>query len=374
MRIAFISTSRIPARTANSIQVMKVCSTFHDLGHEVRLWVPGSKPRSNWEELQSLYGIRNEFPVRWLKSLRILRKYDFALRAVMAAILWGADLFYIWPLQAAALASKLNYPTILEMHDRPRGRVGPSLFRWYLQGKGAVRLLPITDALRNWLSTFYKVDLEKPFAIISPMGVDLERYTDLPAPTESRRRLGLPEVFTAGYTGHLYPGRGLTLLYQLAKDNPDKQFLWVGGEEESIRYWRNRKDAEGVRNLLVQGFVANEKLPLFQAACDVLLMPYESRVSVSSGGDTSAFASPMKVFEYLATGRVLFSSDLPVLREILNSSNSVILPVDDLEAWNNALLEVHQLPSKRHSLAERAKKDAYKYSWKERAKRSIQDL
>jgi glycosyltransferase involved in cell wall biosynthesis len=374
MRIAFISTSKIPSRTANSIQVMKVCDAFCQLKHQVKLWLPGSGPETKWDEFKSLYGINHDFPVQWLVSPRLLKRYDFSFRAVLAAGLWKADLYYVWPLQAAAMASWLKLPTILEVHDRPRGRAGPSLLRYYLVGGGAVRLLPITAALRQWLADFYNMELVEPFAHVSPMGVDLERYKDLPDPSEGRRRLGFPEKFTAGYTGHLYPGRGLELLYQVAHKCPEVMFLWIGGEKEAIDSWRERVEKDGVKNLRIQGFVPNEKLSLFQAACDVLLMPYESRVAVSSGSDTAAFASPMKVFEYLAAGRAILSSDLPVLLEVLNPANSVILPMDDVDAWCDALQELKDDVLKRRSLAERAKADARQYSWVERAKNSIQNL
>ena len=40
MRIAFISNSIIPSRTANSIQVIKMCEAFSNEGHEVVLLAP----------------------------------------------------------------------------------------------------------------------------------------------------------------------------------------------------------------------------------------------------------------------------------------------------------------------------------------------
>lgn len=374
MRIAFISASKIPSRTANSIQVMKVCNAFCALNHQVTLWVPGFNPGVNWDDLKSLYGIDYDFPIHWLRSSDVFRKYDFSLRAVFAARFWGADLLYVWPLQAAALASRLKLPTLLEAHDRPRGRLGPSLMRWYLTGAGAVRLLPITVALRQWLAEFYRVELAEPFALVSPMGVDLKQYDNLPDPIEARKQLELPEGFTAGYTGHLYPGRGLELLYQVALRKPGIKFLWVGGEKSAVDLWRERVERDGIGNLHIHGFVPNEELPLFQAACDVLMMPYESKVSVSSGADTAAFASPMKVFEYMAVGRPILSSDLPVLLEVLNSTNSVILPMDQVEAWCDTLQEMMVDPARRKSLAGHARADVYQYSWIERAKRSIQDL
>jgi glycosyltransferase involved in cell wall biosynthesis len=353
---------------------MKVCQAFSELGHQVKLWVPGIEPNLDWEGLASQYGIRSEFPIRWLKSKRYLRRHDFAIQAILQAHNWKADLFYTWPLQAAALASILRLPALLEMHDQPRGRFGPHYFRWYLKGRGASRLLLITDSLRKWLASAYKVKLEEPFASVAPMGVDLFRFENLPTPLEARRQLGISEGFTAGYTGHLYSGRGLDLLFQLALQNEDVQFLWIGGEEKAIQHWRSFVASENVKNIHVVGFVENEHLPLYQAACEVLLMPYERRISISSGGDTAPFASPMKVFEYLATGRTILSSDLPVLKEVLNESNAVLIPPEDLAVWDRSLREIVKDPERRMLLEEQCKRDASKYQWIERAKRSIEDL
>ena len=43
MRIVCISAAQIPSDTANSIQVMKVCQAFVQLGHDVTLLVPGNQ-------------------------------------------------------------------------------------------------------------------------------------------------------------------------------------------------------------------------------------------------------------------------------------------------------------------------------------------
>ena len=374
MRIALISASRVPSRTANSIEVMKVCQAFMDLGHEIHLWLPGPEPRMDWAEMKTFYGIRDSFPISWLTSLRILRRYDFSLRAVLRARAWGPLLCYVWPLQAAAIASSIGLPTALEVHDRPQGRLGPILFRRFLEGGGAVRILPITEAMRAWLNGAYQVDLKPPFAHIAPMGVSLEQYHELPDPGVARKELGLAQGFTAGYAGHLYAGRGIDLLEDLARRNPDVHFLWAGGESTAIDFWRGRLQQAGLKNVHLLGFVPNERLPLVQAACDVLLMPYERRISVSSGGDTAQFASPMKQFEYLASGRVILTSDLPVFREVLNEGNALLLPPEDAAAWNQALNQIKRGGSHWKSLAEQARKDAVQYDWRARAQRLLEGL
>ncbi len=122
------------------------------------------------------------------------------------------------------------------------------------------------------------------------------------------------------------------------------------------------------------GFVPNSQLPLIQAACDVLMMPHERRVSASGGGDIARFTSPMKMFEYLASGRAIIASDLPVLREVLNENNAVLIAPEDIDAWNGTLrvLEIHE--NRRHALGDQARIDAAKYTWVERARRALEDL
>lgn len=374
MRIGVISASRIPSRAANSIQVMKVCQAFVDLGHEVHLWVPDVTQTLEEGELRAWYGLHTTVPITGLFSLRCLRRYDFAWRAVRKAKAWGADLVYCWPLQAAALSAKSGISTALEVHDRPQGQMGPFLMKTYLRASGARRILPITQAMRDWLVETYAVVLEEPFCVIAPMGVDLEQYERIPDSPTARARLGFDERFTVGYAGHLYKGRGLDLMVVLAKRNPEVQFLWIGGEPGSVQHWKQRLKDQKVGNIRLVGFVPNEQLPLYQAACDILLMPYERHIAGSSGGDTVKFASPMKAFEYMASGRAILASDLPVLREVLDEEMAVLLDPEDVDGWDQALKDLIQNPTRRAQLVEAAKGRSCTYSWIARAERTLVGL
>ena len=110
MRIACISASRIPSRTANSIEVMKVCQAFLDAGHEVRLWVPEVASEMSGEELRSWYGVKHAIPIVRIQSIPLLRRYDFCWRAVGQAARWPADLVYCWPIQAAYFSTLRGLP------------------------------------------------------------------------------------------------------------------------------------------------------------------------------------------------------------------------------------------------------------------------
>jgi glycosyltransferase involved in cell wall biosynthesis len=100
-------------------------------------------------------------------------------------------------------------------------------------------------------------------------------------------------------------------------------------------------------------------------------MPYQRKVAASSGGDIAKYLSPMKLFEYLACGRAILSSNLPVLREILNEKNAVLLSPDDLAAWVTTIQSLNSNPEKRAQLAAQARQDAQRYSWIDRANKII---
>ncbi len=373
MRIAYLAASPIPSRRANALQVMKVCDNLVGLGHEVRLWVPGRRPSVTPVDLKRQFGLAHSFAIEWLPALPALRHYDFCGSAVLAARRWQADLLYVRPLQAAALGSQLGWPTLLDLHDRPHGRLGPRLLRAFVGGRGARRLVMTTHALQRWLVEQHRLRLEPPFAIVAPNGADLQRYAGLPDPAEARRQLGWPEGFTASYTGQLYQGRGLDLLVQLARRLPQVQFVWAGGDPASVDAWRAELARLGVANTRLLGFVANQDLPLVHAASEMLLMPYERNVYLRQG-DLSTFFSPMKLFEYLAAGRVILSSDLPTLREVLGEQNAILLPPEDVSAWEVAVADVVCDRSKYHHMAERAQADSLQYGWEARCRRALEGL
>jgi len=370
MKIVCIAASFIPANTANSIQVIKASQALAALGHEVHLLVPG-EVEADWDELEAHYGLREQFEIRWIPENLTFRRYDFAYKAVRKAQRLEPDLIYTWVLQAGVLALWRMLPVVLELHDRVTGRMGPWLFNRFWHAKAQKRVLTNTAALRrDIISTHDLADFSDQIRV-GPNGVDLARYRNLPAPGEAREALGLQAGFTAGYTGHFYAGRGMGLMYDLAKALPEIQFLWVGGEPADVTLWKNRAQQDGLDNLTLTGFVANSHLPIYQAAADVLLMPYETQIAGSGGGDSGDIASPMKMFEYLAAGRPILSSDLPVIHEVLDDSTAVFAPPEDFSSWKSTLERLHQDPGRCEALGKAAREKARQYTWRARAEKAL---
>ena len=341
---------------------MKVCQAFGQLGHEVVLIVPGPRPRDLLPaSLLTHYGLQTLFNIEWL-PFRHRRMFPWT--AASRARRLGADLLYAWPAQSAVSGLLAGLPSMLELHDYPRGRFGPLWFHLFVVIPGRKRFLPITDALRRVLN------LRDEQTVIAPDGVDLERYTSLPGPATARRMLGLPDAPIVMCTGHLYAGRGAALFLTLAGIFPAARFVWVGGRPEDVAYWRER--ASHLANGSFKGFVPNERIPLYQSSADVLLMPYERTIATSSGGSTANICSPMKMFEYMATGRAILTSDLPVLHEVLDEETAVFCPPEDIASWEKALGELLADEPRRQRLGQRALDAVKRYTWQERARRSLE--
>ena len=371
MKIACVSPSRVPSRTANSMQAMKACHALAQNGHEVRLYLPGGEP-AKWDDLKDLYGLETEFALSWLKSRRALRRYDFSLAAVKQAQAWGAQVVYTWLPQAGLFALERGVPAVLEVHDRVKGRLGPWVFKRFCAHPGRKRLVMITHALRRVFEMEAGIHLPDEDVVIAPNGVEWQRFASQPDPAGARARLDFPQRPTAAFSGHFYPGRGTGLLLSLAKALPEIQFLWIGGRSEDIAYWREKLTEENVSNVRLTGFIENSRLPLYLAAAEVLLIPFERRIEGSSGGNSADICSPMKLFEYMAAGRAILTSDLPVIREVLNEGNARFAPPEDPAAWQVALCSLIIDPPLLMQLGGTAKEDARQYAWTERERRALE--
>lgn len=373
MKIAAITTSLVPSNTANSIQAMKVCHTLKEMSHDLRLWLPRYQ-RGSWDELADVYGLRTPFPVDWLPFLRGLRQYDFCWRSVALACRWGADVIYTWSLQAAVFALMRGKAVVMEFHDFPMGKFGPRLFRRYLAQKTPKLTLCTTRALAQGLEARFAFQFSEDNLQIAPNGVELERYQNLPEPAAARKALGLKDGLTVGYSGHFYNGRGMHVLTELARALPQLNFLWMGGRPQDIAPWQANLEQSGINNVTITGFIPNSRLPMYQAAADILLMPYSRSISGSSGGDIARVINPMKTFDYLASGRAIAASDLPVFHEVLSEKNVLFCEPENAADWIEKVARLANDDVLRRRLGRQAKADAARYDWKCRAGTTLEKL
>ncbi len=374
MKIAAISTSKVPSATANSIQMLMACQGLAENGHEVLAIVPGSG-KTDFETIRSQYGLRAAAPfvIRHVTSRKWLRRLDFSFDAAREAKKIKADLVYAWTIQAAFIASKQGFRVIFEVHDLPAGRFGRRWFQGLVKSRTLHRFVFITAALKESVQQEFP-QLPDSDCIIAPNGFTPEDYMNLPDRAAAKKQMGFPDAPIVSCSGHLYQGRGVNLFLELAKVFPAVNFYWFGGQPDQVSRFQENARNSGLENVRFTGFIPKERLPLAQAASDVLLMPYECAIAGSSGGNSAAICSPMKMFEYMAAERPIISSDLPVIHEVLDSASAVFCEPDDVDAWRSALRCLLDDPTGAARLSATAKRKSDQYSWKKRQEAILERL
>ena len=124
------------------------------------------------------------------------------------------------------------------------------------------------------------------------------------------------------------------------------------------------------KNVFFLGFQNQHKLKKYYHIFDIVLAPYGEDVRVQGDKlDTSKFMSPLKIFEYMSNKKLIISSDIKVLREILkNNINCILCDHKKPIEWANKIRMISSDPL----LKKKISMQAYfqykrKYTWEIRA-------
>jgi len=365
MNIIYIANSMVPSRSANSIQVMKTCEAFSKQGVGVTLLIPLSlKSLFKKIDLFDFYCIGKRFKIKKIFSLPGKGIALFYLLSVAYTIFKKVDIVYTRQIEAAMLATLCRKKFILEMHSDLIDRVDRVFFRWIYRSKYFLRLILISNYLKKKF-LIYGFDRRK--ISVLPDGVDINIFVN--KKTRKYRRIRV------GYGGHLFKGRGIEIIEELSVLMPHIDFYLWGGVEKLLDYWRRR--TKNIKNIYFEGFVKNSILADEMANCDILIMPYREEVAVfGNKGNTVKWMSPLKMFEYMATGRPIIASDLAALKEVLRDGhNAVLVPCGDIEKWKTAVGVLISNKSLAAKIGRNARNDVEsKYTWDIRVKKILEAL
>jgi len=366
MRIVYIAESIIPSRTANSIHVMKMCQALAKRGHDVLLVIPskrGREPLRKYMSIFDYYGVDKCFRLVKLPQLSIKGgKRGFGLLSALLAKFFSADIVYGRSLVSCYYSVKWGVPVYFESHYPIKNITSNSIFKDMLEAKSFKGLIVISNALKRYYLDNYI--LPKQAVITLPDAADPPIFKDAPKRISSNK-------LEVGYTGHLYPGKGMEIIVELTKRCVWANFHIVGGLEEDIKEWKERTD--GLTNITFHGYVPHADIYEYLNSFDVLLAPYQKEVGTYGEGsrDIGMWMSPLKLFEYMAIGKPILCSDLPVLREILiHNETAVLLPPNDIEKWIEALRRVSKDRQFAQYLGNNARQEFLdKYTWDARAEK-----
>jgi len=378
MKIVYISPSTLPSRTANSIHVVMQCAGLVNAGAEVKLFAKRSvcDEHDLETELEKAYG--REVLTFDLKTYYSKTSKADSLKIAFVSL---TNIFRNpWPdcilsrnLYAAFIIGVLmKRKIIFETHQLEYGF--RKKMQFMIMRSSKVTTITISQKLVECLEEHHGKGPLNSLVLhdAAPDGIQ-------PLAIEKRRASIARIVQNAnnnweavcGYFGHLYEGRGIEVIDGLAKCRPDALFLVFGGNESDIE---ERKRNNQLKNVVYAGHLPYPEAQEAMRSVDVLLMPYQRTVSIGvAQHDTARWMSPMKMFEYLASGVPIISSDLPVLREVLKDKvNCLLVDPENVDDWLNALGSLIENPDFSANLGKQGHIDySSEHTWYQRGKRII---
>lgn len=366
-KIRFIFHGRMPSEKADSLFAINDAKSFSDLGIELEMLVPrriGIKG-----DVGKFYGLEVNFPIKYLPvidgfALGLPRGFayfitiiSFSISCFIYSLFDNKSVYYsneILPLFAISYFRKTFY----EMHDYPESKKG--IF--------GIMVRRISKILIHNRWKMYKAigefALDKNKIISIPNAVNLEQFDIKLSKRDARQKLGLSDQTNiVVYTGHFYSWKGADLLALTAENFGNVEFYFVGGSINDVEDFKQKYKS---KNLHFVGFKPHSEIPLWQKSADCLVLPNTAKEDISK-----YYTSPMKLFEYMASGVPIVASKIPSIEEIVSSNEVVFFEPDDKQSLIDKINQVLQNPNESNKLTVNARNKVEDYTWDKRAKKII---
>lgn len=362
MKLTYVHLPPVPSLAANAVQVARMCSAFEAAGTETLLVQP-SGSGGTIEKISAQYDLQTAFAVRSVPAPIVpARELIFGLLATLRYGPRRDGVVYTRSVSIAAAAAILAQPVVLEMHLPASGirrRLARRLHR-VLASPHFATMVVISGRLQDDYERCYP-SLRGRILVAHDGAVPVSEAVE-PAPLQGE--------FRVGYVGHLYPGKGMEIIAPLAQLCPWATFHIVGGAPPDLGIWKERLASHP--NVVFHGHVQHQQTRHYLAGMDVVLAPYLRIVSGVGGGPANLadWMSPLKIFEYMAQGKAILSSDLPVLREVLrDGDNALLRDPDDIDGWATALAQLRSDAPFRRRIGLQGQSDFLgRYTWDMRAR------
>ena len=323
---------RTASKDGQAVHIDEMVQALRDLGHEVRVVGPdmggdGDSEAEMGAEAGWVKSLRERLPKAVYECLELGYSLLAYRRLAHAAREFKPDVLYerynLYLMSGLLLKRRLRIPLLLEVNaplvdERLRfGGLGlPALGRWAERRvwQGADVVLPVTQVLAAHV---HAAGVPPGRTVVIPNGINTAHFAQAPTPAQAKAALGWQGALVLGFTGFLRDWHGVDrVLHWLASGNaPGHARLLVVGDgpaRADLELLASRLNiADRVR---FTGVVPRHEVPALVAAFDVALQPA-----------VVPYASPLKLFEYLALGKAVIGPRQPNLQEVLTDGENALL-------------------------------------------------
>lgn len=360
MKLIYITNSRIPTEKAHGIQIAKMCNAFAQNGVKVVLLVP--RRRSNIKtDIFTYYDIPKSFKIIKLPVIDFIGWHIPFAFFIETASFAASSLFWLMFQKGKAIVytrgeislfltqvSSKRYALFWESHIKPHNmNCYKNVF---------TKTTGIIVITKHYLHELIKSQIDKSKLLFVPDAVDVKLFNIELSKKDARTKLNLPqEKRIIVYTGSDIPWKGLSILRDAVKYFPDDVLVIFVGDIA--------RKSESEEKVYFAGHRPSAEIIYWLKAADLLVLTGDPKSDIAR-----FYTSPLKLFEYMASGRPIIATDIPSFRDILNEQNACLTTASTGEEFASTIIGVLDNPNRAVSISGQAKKDSRKYDWEERAK------
>jgi len=362
---------RIASKDGQFVHVEELTNAFIEQGHELKFVAPSLNensdfghdggfvtklkkllPRALYELLELTYSfwifIKLVKAIKQFKPGFIYERYNL----YQPAGIWASKLFNI------PLILEVNAPLVYERKTYS----GLSLVKFakWIENytwKNATHTLPVTDVLADHLR---EIGVKEENITVIHNGVNHVFIDEMLAkPIDNSK-----QEIVIGFTGFIHPWHGMDKAIEaIAKHkNLPLKLICVGDGNILPQLKEQAKDLGVSDKIEFAGLVTRDKVMDYVEQFDITLQP-----------DVTAYASPLKMFEYMAVGSIIIAPDCPNIREILNDDTALFFEKGNqasfIEQLVYAIENIEQLEAKRTAVKQSI--DEKQFVWQKNSKRIV---
>lgn len=351
MKISYISETSLTNRSAQSIHVVKMCDAFSKK-HKLTLLLPKNNIKFTKIKKEFMLTSKNKFIIRPLLNKKInnfFYRLYFGYKVSKFLLDNDQDLIITRSFVSSFFLSMRKIKHILEIHSEFRGLTKLIMVNLnFINSIYIKKVIFISNALKKKF-----IILKKSKSIILHDAVDIENFSSIKV---SKNKT----IKNLAYVGSFHEGKGVELVCELAAKFKNLNFNIFG--DSLGKYYPK------LFNLKFHGYIKYNKVPQKLYSSDILLLPSAKiQFGRSNSVNISNYNSPLKMFDYLAAGKIIISSKLDGICEVLKHEfNSIITEGFEINDWENSINAILKNKYDLNHIRQNAIKTAKNYTWEKR--------
>ena len=351
MKIIYIAETSMTNKSAYTHHVLKMCDAFCKKA-DVQLIIPYVDNNLNLKKLKKIFLLTAKKnilikSILYCKISNFLHRILFGYKSTIYTKHSNSEVIISRSLISSFFLCFFKINHFLEIHSEFRGLTKFLMINLnYINSPYILKTIIISRALSKKFTT-----LNKKKILILHDAVDNRNFN-----YKKRRN----KIKSVTYVGSFHRGKGVELILKLAKKFKKLKFN-IYGDPLKNTY-------EITRNVKIHGYINYNKIPYVLANSDILILPSAKvQYGRSNNVNIANYNSPLKMFDYLAAGKITLASKRDGICEVLKHDyNSIIVNKYDLKTW---VKEVNKILNKKYDLFKLRRNSiltAKKFSWDKR--------